>query len=180
MAVTTKNNKTTVQLRRDLLQVVSETKNCAAREPGRTQALVGDLMECVVELEADIAAETSVPASRSPDEAIRKRCETALRTIYLHHTRISDSLDETGILRLLRDFQVVPVLLNEKEAVQAIRAKAIVSNSITVKEFLEIISICSLAFARPPHNAKVGTSEIQLWRFMGLTEGSWKKRLLPQ
>ena len=163
-------------LRKDLLFVVAEFQNHSSHEQARIGPLTTDLNHCLAQLELDIASSAiSTSPSRTPDDAIKRRCEAALRTIFLRYTRANDSLSETDFLLLLRNFRVIPVLINEKEASQAFRAKT--KNNADVKQFLEVMSICSLAFARPPHNAKIGTTEIQLWRFLGLTDGSWRKRL---
>ncbi len=163
-------------LRKDLLFVVTEVQNHSSSDRARSAALAADLNSSLSALETEVASvATSASHSRSPDDAARRRCEGALRAIFLRYTRTTETLDEADFIGIVRNFRVIPVLINEAEAVQAFRAKA--KGKATMKEFLEIISICALAFGRPPHNAKPGTSEIHLWRFLGLTDGAWRKRL---
>jgi hypothetical protein len=168
--------KSADSLRSDLIFVISQVQNHAQTERAQAAALSRDLTNYISTLELELA-ETAVSAVflRSPDEAIRRRCDAALRAIYLRHTRTTAALNEAAFLGILRNFRVIPVLLNDAEAIQAFRAKATAAASL--QQFLDVISVCSLAFARPPHNAKPATCEIHLWRFLGLTDGSWRKHL---
>lgn len=163
-------------LRSDLIFVISQVQTFCPTDRNQALALSQDLNNYLTTLELEISqAAVSTASSRSPDDAIRRRCQSALTAIFLRHTRTAATLDETAFLRILRNFRVVPVLLNEAEASQGFRAKA--SDAASLSQFLEIMALCALAFARPPHNSKPANCQIHLWRFLGLTDGSWRERL---
>ena len=134
-------------------------------------------------------------------------CRIALRALFLSYARVEapgvlppstpkaskpaislppasmqPTITKATFMRICETFKVFPVLLNQQETQQAFEKSA--GERADLKSFLAAIEICSLAFARPPHNVKPtedGSTErmqYNLWRFMGLHDGSYKSKLI--
>ncbi len=103
-------------------------------------------------------------------------------SVTLPPATMQPSITKQTFMRICETFKVFPVLLNQQEAQQAFEKSA--GERADLKGFLDATNICALAFARPPHNvrpAEDGSTErlqYNLWRFMGLHDGSYKSKLI--
>ncbi len=158
-------------LRANLLGTIKEISQYISSKPKECAILLTQLEYTLDKMESDLSLLGSGGISSN-----------LVRQLFLRLTRERNVISEQHFLAFCVKMKVIPILLNENEAVQAYRAAYdseghADSNGIGLEGFLQLMEICGLAFARPPHNVKPELCQQHLLRYLGLPDGSFRKRL---
>ena len=132
----------------------------------------------------DLTARTDKSETALFGSSTAQMCKRALRRIFLRYTRQNPEvlMTEPVFLAFALDARIDRLLLDESELKAAFAAASALGPTLDIGKFLKAIEICALAFQRPPHNVKLeldGSTlkmQLQLWRFLGLHDGSWEGR----
>lgn len=132
----------------------------------------------------EITARTDKSESTQVGSSTSQMCKKVLRRIFLKYTRQNSQvlMTEPVFLAFALDAKIDRLLLSENELKAAFAAASSLAPTMDVGKFLKAVEICALAFQRPPHNVKLeldGSTlkmQLQLWRFLGLHDGSWESR----